>query len=561
LNPIFLDLHIHTSENPNTLDENYDVDCLINKINKVSYNSEFLISLTDHNVINKSAYLKLLQKTQSVLLGVEIHIKNYKDKPPYHCHIIFNIEKIDEEIIDRINEKLDQLYPDKVITPTTEKVPQLEEIIRNFDSYDFMLLPHGGQSHSTFDKSISKDVVFDTTLERSIYYNQFDGFTARSNDGLESTVEYFKRLGINDFVNLITCTDNYNPSKYPNAKADDASPFVPTWMLALPTFDGLRLSLSEASRLVYSASKPNHWAEYIKKVTLYNELVDIDVDLTPGLNVVIGGSSSGKTLFVDSVYRKISGNFDGSQYETFHVDNMRVSNPAGNKPHYISQNYIIKVIDKNNTENSINDIEIIKNVFPGDESISNKVKEGLAKLKNDLDTLIKYIKVIEEEENRLSKIPVFSRLILKKDIQKNLADALSPTHDVIDRIEYSESLHDQHILQLEAINDFLEKNAFVENASAEISEIKKKLNFAYRISQFENRLREVIIQYKDEIDIYLCSESQEQQIKKQNFDKLLTSIRNYSTALKGFAETLNTISRYSIKCETQKVISMDIAYI
>lgn len=556
MKPIFIDLHIHTSENPNNINEDYDVDCLIKKVEEISFNSDYLLSLTDHNVINKSAYIRLLEKTKNVLIGVELHIKNYDSMPPYHCHMIFNVEKIDEETIDEINGKLNELYPDKIIKRGTKDVPSLEKIIRKFDSFDFILLPHGGQSHSTFDKSIPRDVIFDTTLERSIYYNQFDGFTARSDAGLETTVDYFKRLGINEFVNLITCTDNYNPTKYPNAKADDASPFVPTWMLALPTFDGLRLSLSESSRLIYSQEKPNEWAEYIKKVTLSNDYIDIEADLTPGLNVVIGGSSSGKTLFVDSINRKIKNDFEGTSYEKFNVNDICVINPSGNKPHYISQNYIIKVIDNNNTENSIEDIEIIKNVFPGDDSITNKVEKGLNDLRKDLSSLIKCVKTIENEQKKLSRIPVFSRLIVKGNIEENLSNLIIPSQNTIDKITYCEELYNQHNEQLNSIDDFLKKNAFVDDASEEIIKIKNKLTIVFEIAVFENNIRTILNRYKQEIDLYLSSESQEQHTKKTNFEKLLLSVNNYSSALKEFKETLDKISRYSIKCETQKVNSM-----
>ena len=84
----------------------------------------------------------------------------------------------------------------------------------------------------------------------NVYYNQFDGFTARSNEGLEQTNEYFKKLGIAEFINLLTCSDNYSPSAYPATKSKDANEFVPTWMFAEPTFDGLRLSLSESSSVM-----------------------------------------------------------------------------------------------------------------------------------------------------------------------------------------------------------------------------------------------------------------------------------------------------------------------
>jgi hypothetical protein len=351
MKPVYLDLHIHTSENPNKLNEYYDVNTLVTKVREEALGQDFLISLTDHNVINKVAYQNLLKLTDNVLLGVELHIKNYDNRPPYHCHMFFNIE-IDEKIIDDVNEILKRLYPNKLINKDDD-APKLEDIIRSFDQYDCILLPHGGQSHSTFDKSIDRDVVFDTTLERNIYYNQFDGFTARDNNGLEETIEYFKKLGIDEFVNLVTCTDNYNPEKYPQAKSDEASPFLPTWMLAKPNFNGLRLSLSESSRLVYRIQPPEIWPECIKKVVLHNEKIDIDVNLSAGLNVVIGGSSSGKTLFADSLYSKLNNDFEESKYKEYNVEQIEVSNPAGCKPHYLSQNYIMKVVDQNDKENKI----------------------------------------------------------------------------------------------------------------------------------------------------------------------------------------------------------------
>lgn len=144
-------------------------------------------------------------------------------------------------MIQGINEKLNLLYPDKSPEKKDKTIPTIEEIINAFDDYDFILLPHGGQNHATFDSAIPEGKEFDGVMQRSIYYNFFDGFTSRSDKGTEKTINYLKRLGVHEFVNLITCSDNYHPSDYPNPKAKDASPFIPTWMFASPTFAGLRL--------------------------------------------------------------------------------------------------------------------------------------------------------------------------------------------------------------------------------------------------------------------------------------------------------------------------------
>lgn len=194
MKPIFIDLYIHTSENPDDLNQSYDLDLLKEKIEKEAEGSPYLISLTDHNTVNKPIYLKAVEKFENILLGVELHVRNHDFKKPYHCHIYFNLEQINTTSIDDINAILNELYPKKIVADD-DKIPRLEEIMNGFDSYEFVLLPHGGQSHSTFNESIPKGAKLDNTLERNIYYNHFDGFTARSDKGLDKTLDYFNRLG------------------------------------------------------------------------------------------------------------------------------------------------------------------------------------------------------------------------------------------------------------------------------------------------------------------------------------------------------------------------------
>lgn len=103
-------------------------------------------------------------------------------------------------------------------------------------------------------------------------------------------------------------------------------------MMAEPTYDGVRLSLSESSRLFYQKEKPQIQCDHIGKVKLSNELIDIDVELTEGLNVGIGGSSLGKTLLVDSVNKFFEQDLQHSEYAKFKVENIDVKNPLETHP-------------------------------------------------------------------------------------------------------------------------------------------------------------------------------------------------------------------------------------
>lgn len=550
LKPIYLDLHIHTSENPDNLNTKYDVKTLIDKMLKYNGNSSCLISLTDHNTINKKAYEDLLKKAKensliNVILGVELHIRNYDDADPYHAHLFFNIENIIDEI-DNINKILNELYPTKVVTSNMKNIPHIETIIKSFDKYDFILLPHGGQNHSTFDKSIPKGKNFDDTLERTIYYNQFDGFTARSNKGIDETIKYFKKLNINDFVNLITGTDNYNPSDYPNPKAGDkASEFVPTWMLALPTFDGLRISLSESNRLVYG-SKPELSTQIINGCKLSKNNINIDVQFSNGLNVIIGESSSGKSLLIDSIYRNINNNFEGCVYNDYSVQDIEVNNPQGFYPHYINQNYIVEKINNK----KINEIEIIKSLFPLNESEKKEVDEKLSELNNIIKSIISNVKNIEDYQIKIRKIPVVSNLIYEGTIQENPMNPFMLSENIkeniIDKITYN-----KYIKNLEEISTLSKNNAFMNNVSSEINKVKNELTIAYKKGCILTNINEIIDDEKKNCDEIISKQNGEKATKKIQLSNLLKYIKSYIMELNSYNDNLNKLLLFDYKIKTK----------
>lgn len=554
---VYIDVHIHTSENPDCLNENYDVDTLFSKIRHASQGQQSLISLTDHNTINKKVYLEALKKCGCdihLLLGVELHIHYVKETEAYHCHMLFK-NAISEQVIDEVNAILNKLYVKKQVEKKDVNIPTLDKIINEFDSYDFMLLPHGGQSHATFDKSIPKGKKFDTMMERSIYYNQFDGFTARSDSGREETDNYFKRLGISDFVNLVTCSDNYTPICYPDAKSKDAEPHIPTWILADPTFDGLRLSLSERSRLVYSQNKPDSWSENIDSVKYTNEKLDIDVTFSSGLNVVIGGSSSGKTLLVDSLWRKLANDdFENSNYKVFGVANLNIVNPSGIRPHYLNQNYIMKVVSDDNQHN-LEDIDIIRSLFPDNKDVVNRINSSLARLKDDITQLIQTVKEIQSIENKLKATPQIGHLLVLKAVKQNIFVHFIPQDESRQKIEYNKSKMDAQISTLNEIKTVLEKNPFVKEQNTTIDALIGLLQTIYMYSELETNVFREIKQAYDNYAALLKTESQEEQTKTQEFNQLLSNINKYTFLNRKFKKHLTNIAEYHEEIATQDIIS------
>ena len=167
MNPIYADLHIHTSEDANLLNKDYDVANLVRKIKEYNGDNDFLISFTNHNTINSDAYMKAKALGIRLILGVELHIKHCDDKGAYHCHAYFR-QDIDEQAMLDINTILDKLYPNKLPRKNDASIPNIQDVLNAFDDYEMMLLPHAGQTHGQFNYSIPHRKKVDNAINRTI---------------------------------------------------------------------------------------------------------------------------------------------------------------------------------------------------------------------------------------------------------------------------------------------------------------------------------------------------------------------------------------------------------
>lgn len=137
------------------------------------------------------------------------------------------------------------------------------------------------------------------------------------------------------------------------------------------------------------------------------------------------------------MYRSIDGNFEGTQYHKYGVENLYVNNPASMKPYYISQNFIAENL-ANNEEKSIDKITILKNIFPGDEEINRQITDAINHLNTDINDMLADVKTIEECSTSLSALPHPGKLILSGDVQKNIFLPLVPTTAESEITSYTE---------------------------------------------------------------------------------------------------------------------------
>lgn len=557
IDPFYCDMHIHTYADANHRDgTSYDSATLLKAIHRMAQGHCAMISLTDHNTINSKAYADVLSSHLDdvvLILGVELHVKSNGPKP-YHSHAYFNVPHINTETINSINAVLDKLYPNK-LPSKSDNIPTLPVILNSLRAFEFLFLPHGGQSHSTFDNAVEKGELFDDVLMRSIYYNTFDGFTARSCANVDDTESYFEQIGIAEFTGLLTGSDNYDPSKYPKPKNDTAESFTPTWVFAEPTFEGLRMALSEKTRLCYQQDPPAGFFNplpSIEHIQLSNTNVDIDVELSSGLNVIIGGSSTGKTLLLEAIARKtgILSTFETHPfYNKFGIDDIKLERNDSTSPYYINQSYISKVVDKSVNHDTIESIQILKDVFPEDRGASEMLDTNFGKVRNLVSKMFAAADAAHQAEQALLRLPAPCDLITDGSLDSNPITILQPSPELSLSLAWNQAAVDSLLSSLLAVENMFDQNPLLPYIHEEAEALRRRILFGKSITGFEQEIATIL-------DTQAQSFSLEENAAKKSDERrraALTSVLKGIVALKSNLEAFSTAKELLISQEFKDV--------
>lgn len=545
IEPFYCDMHIHTYQNANSRDgSTYGIDSLFERIRKDAKGHKAVVSLTDHNVINKDAYERALAACGDdivLILGVELHVKSNGAKP-YHAHAYFNEPLDNLTVIDRLNTILDKLYPNKLPSKDEPSIPQLPAILNEFRDLEFLFLPHGGQSHSTFDNAVAEGELCDDVMMRSVYYNTFDGFTARSNSNITATERYFEQIGINEFTSLLTGSDNYEPSRYPKPKNDDAEEFTPTWVFSEPSFDGLRMALSEKSRLCYSVEPPEGFMSTIpsiEHIELHRDNIEIDVELSPGLNVVIGGSSTGKTLLLEAIARQLGILEDDEKnvfYDKFGIDDISIRRNDQTVPYYINQSYIGKVVDKSVNRETIDSIQILKDVFPEDQNASDELDANFSTVRDLVSNMFNAAEAAQQAEQALRRLPAPCNLVTVDSLDGNPISILEPNAELKQSLMWQSATETKAYSALTELEEMYSNNPLLPSIDNEVVALREKIQLGKEIITFEQQVAALL---ESEAQAYSLAETASRQsdtTKRDNLSSVLNNVVALRTALTAFAE-------------------------
>ena len=397
-----IDLHIHTDLSRKTKKDDYvgdfSVDVLISKLKE---NDVEIFSLTDHNILNLTAYQDYYEKCDSeadplLLVGVEldIEVQGQDEVRVYHSLLIFN--KSDYQGAQYVSDKLESIYDKKGIDPM-DRVLTIEEIVNLFPEDDFFFIPHAGNTKSIV-KSYKEDIESAqkmVLLMQSAFEKVPEQAKQKYNEGFNEVLEESFRH--KDDHAYIEFSDNHNIGKYPcSNKGDDEKQHQFYYVKGGKSFETLRLAFIDPRSRIKSPD------QYKDMLSSYNfiEAIDIPGDelldparirFSPHLNVIVGGRSSGKSLFMSLLGAKIdSVDEDCAKYDKVDQDQVTLktiydsefqqsSSIRRDEIVYLRQGDIVKYFEKNRLEDLARDSGISNEYYEKKRVFKDK-KESLVHL-------------------------------------------------------------------------------------------------------------------------------------------------------------------------------------
>lgn len=393
-----IDLHQHTD---------HDIDCKGKHVNNnythIGYYNLLkeeqvkLKAVTCHNNINIASHIKhaiisdLLGVTH--LVGVEIDYKF--EKIEFHAISIFSpnvdIIKFADTLNKLRNEKNNNIYFNK------------EDFCNLHKEIEFIFIPHavkdkgileqkiGNLERSTIDwvvksliSGIGEPILFENTRDYYIY----------------AVVEKINKILNLENVDIDIAAYVGDDYKFDNdeQRKEKIRQKVKYSINSLPTYRGLEIAIRNAKTRLSIDSQIIQRSKYIKNISLpNNNIFEYSVlELSPGLNIIIGNSGSGKTLLLNEIYYELK----KKNLSAAIKDNKKDAKGNQYKNKVGNNNFLNIEFDETPTDiDNINILEIpniYSEILKAQEDSGNKIPEmfGIDNTENYNNILEEYKKLI-----------------------------------------------------------------------------------------------------------------------------------------------------------------------
>ena len=571
--PMKIDFHIHSffskykdeySLVKDGIDDNLDI--LLSKLENHHIN---MCAITDHDYFSYDLYSKLKSyekkcgELEKVFPGVEFSVGlNAEDGRVKQVHVICIFDDEDDEKVKNIGKKIP--FKDDKIEYDVEGQQYFSEekfisILRDID-LNLITIAHQKQSITSKTAGKSKNDVSslgEVKFNELISCEYFESFEFKNmKNGMFNNNYAIKKNKNYDQVRFITGSDCHDWNVYPkhdSTESDDIG-FNFTYLKCLPCFRGLAMAFSDMRRISTKDYIFSPRIKKLEKISLSIDKNDYDIPLSPGINVIIGDNSIGKSLLLHKI----------TNYNYLFVDSKKSVKEGYEK--YLKKNkIIIKTIleqkyihtfdyqggirekfSKDNQDNS----DFLANKFPADinaDPYKTRILSEFEKLYDCLEKKFTY-------DNNYKKLNTLT-MIDEEVVSKNLtAKKLSNNQIKIREIQKLNDYYKNIIAKIDSgynlIKDKDEKRIIDEfrkklvEFEAKYKDLLENEKFIYAI---KNNINKGIKEFNDEVKIWKT----DLENKKNKFE--VEDSNNLASTIAELVKEKNDIKKFTFNVEKEEI--------
>lgn len=437
-------------------DLSFDIEEAKRKIDNAALNGFELITITNHNYLWIKEYNELREYINdkkyniNLLPGIELDIvDNLKAKKKRYLHVVILVSpKLN------LHDFLDEVK--SYILTNNENSMTIEQLTCLAFKRKCILIPHGnkqGVRGALKNIPLFKDLISIHDFIPIMIEDKTEAKRAYLEQKIKAHLsnEIFEWLENSASVSTLDQETSFSNIK------------EPTYIWGIASFDSLFYSAIIGDKRVLRETDINEKSKYIKRIKIVNKggcIKSANLELSHGLNSIIGNSGSGKTLLLNLLKLKLTG------------ENLKnaVSNSSSDYSK-LYEDLDVEIYDNNDQVIKIGEV----NVFEGENlyrQIVTSFTFDKAKLLKDLDAEPSFLDT--------------HRLIA--DFNSNLNLYITNCVEVKSKIK----LIDSSIVKTLASVDFLRKNEDIANTFDFIIDPRlrtKQINLEEKLSFIENDLR------------------------------------------------------------------------
>ncbi|MEG2747151.1 MAG: hypothetical protein RR934_07765, partial [Gordonibacter sp.] len=332
--PLKIDLHIHSAasrhkDGPKVFAGT--IENLPTLVAALDAHSVNMAAITDHDCFDYQLFKTLRSYAQEenslhkVLPGVEFSVSFSTDDGQKPVHVVTIFDDADDDVLQKLNDNI----------PMCDNEPDYDcgsafsedkywDIIRSI-GLNIVTVAHQKATPGSSRKRVNDaNSVGEDLYNEFLFMEYFEVYEYKNRKNELFNKSFAEKNGDAERLRFITSSDCHQWDAYPGIDKNNADDLPFTYLKCLPTFRGLAMAVTDASRIKTANSFFSGSTKSLDEIVLELDGDEQRIPLSPGINAIIGDNSVGKSSIMNSLVDFDGVNATAERGQTRYLEKMGV---------------------------------------------------------------------------------------------------------------------------------------------------------------------------------------------------------------------------------------------